>query len=226
MTRSRGDSRMAHTVFIGGSMLIALAAGALVGLPWQGILLIVAAAAVTGMVIAAMASSDERQDIRRWQEAAVAASAWASRNGGRCETDPNAFDDAGTTGEWTLPASPRFSGTILAVAHWHGFEVGIACYEQPYGEGATSRHTAFLIRLAQAHQHVRLTARSLRRRSAAGMAEAATARLAALPARPELVEIQDQELRIVYYGWPGSMDLEVRVDAGVEVARALHREEV
>lgn len=201
---------MARTVFIGGAMLVALLAGALVGLPWQAILLVVAAAAVTGLVITAMASSDERRDSLRWQEAAVSVSAWASRTGGRCETGQNAFDDASTTGEWTLPASPRFSGTILAVARRHGFEVGIACYEQPCGEGATSRHTAFLVRLPQAHQRVRLTKR----------------RSAALPGRPESVDVQDRELCIVYYGWPGSMDLDARLDAGVELARALDREEV
>lgn len=226
MTRSKGDTTNgvgASTAFVGGSMLVALVAGVFVGLPWQVTLLVVAVAAVTGMVIAAMAFSDQRRDTQRWQEAAVVVSAWASRNAGRCETSPHAFDGDGGTGEWTLPASPRFSGTILAVAHRHGFEVGVACYEQPYGEGATSRHTALLVRLAATHQRVRLTSRSSRRRSA-GVAEAATRMVAALPARPDSVEVQDQELRVVYYGWPGSADLDARVDASVEVARALQEE--
>jgi hypothetical protein len=229
MTRSRGDTTdgvVAYAVFVGGSMLVALVAGVFVGLPWQVTLLVVAAAAVTGVVIAAMASSDRRRDTQRWQDAAVAVSAWASRNACRCETSPQAFDSDGRTGEWTLPASPRFSGTILAVAHRHGFEVGVACYEQPDGEGATSRHTALLVRLAATHQRVRLTSRSWRRRSGAGMTEVANRMVAALPARPESVEIQDRELCVVYYGWPGSMDLDARVDASVEVARALREEKV
>jgi hypothetical protein len=42
----------------------------------------------------------------------------------------------------------------------------------------------------------------------------------------ESVEVQDRELRIVYYGWPRSAtDLAARADVGVEVARALHQEE-
>lgn len=219
-------SVVARTTFIGASMLIALVAGVLVGLPWQGILLVVAVSAMTAMVIAAMASSDERQDVRRWQDTAMAVSVWANRNAGRCDTSSDAFDGEGTTGEWTLPASPRFAGTILAVAHRNGFEVGIACYEQPYGEGATSRHTAILVRLTKAHHHVRLNTWRLRLRSTAGITEAVAAGVAALPARPESMEVQDRELRIVYYGWPRSAtDLAARADASVEVARALHQEE-
>jgi hypothetical protein len=217
----RTDSAVAGMVILGISAPMVVVAGLVMNFPWQAILLVVAATVISLALITAMASAEEQRDTHHWQEAVVAVSAWASRNAGRCETSPHAFPDH----EWTLPGSPRFLGTILAVGLRDGFEIGVACSEVSEGENGATRRTAFLVRLSREYPHVRLKPSRMRRAPVADLPEPAGRRLATLPPRAELVEIQSRELYIQYHGWPEFLDLDVRVDAGIEVARALHRED-
>jgi hypothetical protein len=218
----RTDNAVAGMVLMGSSVLVSIVASLVMSFPWQAILLVVAATVASVALIMAMTSADERRDTESWQEAVVAVSAWASRNAGRCETTRDAFADD----DLMLPRSPRFSGSILAAGHRHGFEVGVACSEESDVDGELGRRTAFFVRLSRECPHVRVEPGQLRRRPVADVPQPVAALLAALPARAELVETQDQELRIVYVGWPESIDLDVCVDASVEVARALRREDI
>lgn len=218
----RTDSAVAGMVLLGGSVAVTVVAGLVMSFPWQAILLVVAVTVISVVVNTAMASAHERRDTRYWQEAMVAVSAWANRNVGRSGTSPNAFPG---NEEWTLQDSPRFSGTILGIGRRDGFEIGIACTEVSEGEG-TTRHTAFLVRLPREHPHVRVKPPRPRRQPVADLPESAGRLLTALPSGAELVEIQGRELYIQYYGWPESLNLDVRADAAVEVARALHREDI
>lgn len=93
--------------------------------PWQVMLLLVAGLVVLGGLIAAMSLADVRRETDRRESSRVSLLAWAVLNGGRCETDLAAFTTDG--GGWELPASPLFCGTLLAVGHRDGVEVGIAC---------------------------------------------------------------------------------------------------
>jgi len=211
--RSGGtDNTAAGGLLVGGSALTVLIVGLLMGLTPFVLVPAVAASAAAGGVIAFMATAGQRRDMRRWQEAAVALSAWAGRHAGQSETNPAAF-----TGDWTLPASPRFVGSILAVGRPDGFEVGVSCYTQPDGEGF-GRHTTIFVRLRHEHPPVRARWRFRRR-----FAEPVAGKLAELAVCVELVEVEDRELRIFYSGWPEALELEACVDGAVEVARALDR---
>jgi hypothetical protein len=193
------------------SPVIVAICGWLFGFPLVVTLLGAVAAVVVGLVITAMTMSDERRDTARWQEAAVTVTAWATRNEGRGETSVAALAGDG----WTLPDSPRFAGEILAVARRDGFEVGIACHAEHDEEGGPTHHTAVLVRLSGAYPALRGTPRRVCRQ----LAEPVAGAVGAL--RAELVEIEDTELRVVFHGWPPALDLGVRVDAVIELARVL-----
>ena len=212
--REISDRASAGGLLVGGSALTVLIVGLLMHMSPAVLALAVAVAAAAGAAIALMAAGNQRRDTRLWQEATVAVAAWADSSGGRSTTGANTF-----TGEWTLPASPRFTGAILAVGRRDGFEVGVSCYTQPHGEGATGRHTTIFVRLHNPHAPVRARWRFRRR-----FAEPVAGRLADLAVGVELVEVEERELRIFYTGWPEALDLDACVDGAVEVARALDRD--
>jgi hypothetical protein len=206
------DNAAAGGLLVGGSALTVLVIGLLMGLAPFVLVPAVAASAAAGGLVAFMASAGQRRDMRRWQEAAVALSAWTARNAGQSAANPAAF-----TGEWTLPASPRFAGAILGVGRVEGYEVGVSCYTQPDGDGI-GRHTSILVRLRHEHPPVRA-----RWRFRGRFAEPVARKLAELAICVELVEVEHRELRIFHSGWPEALDLEACVDGAVEVARALDK---
>ncbi|MFL6125334.1 hypothetical protein [Actinophytocola sp.] len=201
-------------LLVGGCALTVLVVGLLTRMAPVILVSAVAVSAAAGGAIAFLAAGNRRRDTRLWQEAAVAVAVWAGHNDGRSGTDPAAFG-----GNWTLPASPRFTGAILAVGRRDGFEVGVSCSAEPHGEGATSRHTTMFVRLRHAHAPVQARWR-FRRRVAAPVAGTP----ADLAVGVALVAVEERELRILYTGWPVALDLDACVDGAVEVARALDRD--
>lgn len=207
------DNAAAGGLLAGGSALTVLVLGLLIGVAPPVLVPAVAVSAAAGGVIAFLSAAGQRRDARLWQAAAAAVSVWARHNGGQCVTGADVF-----TGEWTLPAGPRFTGSIRAVARRDGYEVGAACDLQDRGEGI-ARHTTIFVRLRNTHPPVRARWRFRRR-----FAEPVAGRLTGLAAGVELVEVEDRELRIVYHAWPEALDLDACVDGAVEVARALDRD--
>lgn len=205
--------RTVGLVIVVASPVVVVGCGLLFGWPLEVVVVGAGATIVVAVVLAAMTVSDERRDTLRWQEAAVVLADWAGRNGGRAGTDAAAPDGAG----WTLPASPGFTGELLAVGRRDGFEVGVACQAGYDLEAGAVRHTAVFVRLPDAHVAVSGTPRHLRRRLAGPVAGA----LAALPGAAERVEIAEHELRVVFFGWPPQLDLGVHVDAAVGIAKVL-----
>lgn len=175
-------------------------------IPWQVDLLFVASVVVVLGLVAAMTLGDGRREADRREISRVSLLAWAVLNGGRCETDLAAFT---TDGEgWELPASPLFCGTLLAVGHWDGVEVGIACSTDFCSEGGTTWHTAVLVRLCEERSPARLRPREIRRLG--------------LPQRVESVAMGGRELCVRYGGWPDDfVALNARVDATVRLASSL-----
>lgn len=209
--RAVTDNTIAAGLLAGGSALAVGVIGLLIRLPADVLVLAVAVSAAAGGLVALVTAAGGRRDTRLWQEAAVAVSAWAARNAGQSETSQAAF-----AAGWTLPASPRFAGTVLAVGRLDGFEVGVTCYTHSDDEGGPTRHTGVLVRLRNPHPPVCARWRFRRR-----FTEPVADRLADLTGRVELVEIEDRELRISYQGWPEAVDLDACVEGAVDVARAL-----
>jgi hypothetical protein len=201
---------MTGGVLVGGAALVVLVMGLLIRLPVNVLLVAVAVSTVAGGMVARRSAGGGRRDTLRWQEAAVVVSAWAARHAGQSETSRAAF-----AAGWTLTASPRFAGAVLAVGRLDGFEVGVTCYTRSEGHAGPTRHTGVLVRLRNPHPPVHA-----RRRCAEPVASR-LADLTDLAGRVELVEIEDRELRISYQGWPAAVDLDACVEGAVDVARAL-----
>lgn len=188
----------------GGGSALLLVGGLIWGFPWQVILLVVAFTVVLGVAISAMTLAEVRRDAERQARSRAMLTAWAGRNGGRCETDLAALTTDGE--QWKLPASPLFRGEVLAVVHRDGVEVGIACSIVDDGlEGGNSWYTAILVRLTEERPPTRLHRREIRRLD--------------LPPGVVSVETGRQELCVRYVGWPdASPVLDTRVDAAVRLA--------
>ncbi|MEV1067378.1 hypothetical protein [Streptomyces sp. NPDC050263] len=194
-------------VIAGGGSVFLLVCGLIWGFPWQAILLVAAVTVVLGVTLSAMTLAEVRRDAERKSRSRGLLTAWAGRNGGRCETDLDAFTADGE--EWKLPASPLFRGELLAVVHRDGVEVGIACSTVDEGlEGGNSWYTAILVRLSEKRPPARLHRRD------AGRLD--------LPQDVKSVETGRQELCVWYVGWPdASHVLDTRVDAAVRLAASL-----
>ncbi|MFJ6901899.1 hypothetical protein [Streptomyces hokutonensis] len=114
-----------------------------------------------------------------------------------------------TDGEgWELPASPHFRGTLLAVGHQGGVEVGITCSEGWDPEAETIWHMTALVRLGEERSPARLHSREMRRLG--------------LPQGVASVAMDGRELCVRYAGWPEDfVALNARVDAAVHLAVSL-----
>ncbi|WP_329374905.1 hypothetical protein [Streptomyces sp. NBC_01483] len=174
--------------------------------PWQVIVLLAAGMVVTGVLLAAMSLGDEQRDADRRESSRVSLLAWACLNGGRCETDSAAFT---TDGEgWELPASPLFRGTLLAVGHREGVEVGITCSMGWDPEAETIWHMTVLVRLCEERSPARLRRREIHRLG--------------LPQDVASVAMGGRELCVRYAGWPEDfVALNAQVDAAVRLAASL-----
>ncbi|MER5904907.1 hypothetical protein ABT150_33255 [Streptomyces mirabilis] len=174
--------------------------------PWQVVLLLVAGMVVLGGLIAAMSLADVRREADRRESSRVSLLAWAVLNEGRCETDLAAFT-ADREG-WELPASPLFCGTLLAVGHRDGVEVGIACSTDWDLEGGTIWRMTVLVRLSEERSPARLRRREIHRLG--------------LPQGVVSVSMGGRELCVRYQGWPDDfVALNARVDAAVHLAASL-----
>ncbi len=193
----------------------------LLGVPLPIVALAVVAGGVTGLVVANMASADERRETERIQTAAVTLADWAHRHGGRCETDPALLAD----GDWELPGTPWCHGAVIALGRRDGFEVAVTCFLETSSEGASSPHTGYLVRLPGDVPELRLTRARLRRIGRGSRREdlpgAVRERLAALPPDAESLDVVDRVLYLVRPRWPQFDTPDGHVDAAVAVAAAL-----
>ena len=193
----------------------------LLDLPLPIIVLGMIVAGVAGLVIANVTRADERRETDRVQMAAVTLADWAHRNDGHCETDIEALPADG----WELPAAPWFHGAVLAIGRRSGFEVGVTCFLEATTEGATSRHTGYLVRLPSEVPELRLSRGELRRIRRGsrrnGVPEPVRERLTAIPPDTESVDVVDRVLYLVRPRWPEFTAPDDHVDAAVAVASAL-----
>ncbi|MFJ3803265.1 hypothetical protein ACIPSJ_44185 [Streptomyces sp. NPDC090088] len=175
-------------------------------LPWQWMVPLPAGALVFGVLLAATSLGDEEREAERREGSRVCLLAWACLNGGRCETDPAAFT---TDGEgWELPASRLFRGTLLAVGHREGVEVGIACAMSEDPSAEYFWYMTVLVRLREEHSPARVHHRKTHRLG--------------LPSEVESVAMADRELCVRYAGWPTDfVALNRQVDAVVRLAASL-----
>lgn len=191
------------------------------GVPLPIVVLVMVVCGVAGLVIANSMRADERRETDRVQMAAVTLADWAHRNGGHCETDLAEIPADG----WRLPATPWFHGDVLAIGRRNGFEVGVTCFLEATTEGATGRHTGYLVHLPDGSPELRLTRAALRRirRGAGqdGLAATVHERLAEVPADTESLDVVDGVLYLVRPRWPEFTAPDEQVDAAVGVAAAL-----
>ena len=191
------------------------------GVPLPIVVLVMVVCGVAGLFIANSARADERRETDRIQMAAVTLADWAHRNDGHCETDLAELPADG----WELLATPWFHGAVLALARRDGFEVGVTCFLEADTEGSTGRHTGYLVRLPDGAPELRLPRAELRRirRGAGsdGLPDAVRARLAAVPADTESLDVIDGVLYLVRPRWPEFAAPDEQVDAVLGVAAAL-----
>ncbi|MGW2051048.1 hypothetical protein ACWCPF_38685 [Streptomyces sp. NPDC001858] len=194
-------------VLAGGGSAFLLVCGIIWGFPWQAIALVIAFMVVLGVALPASTLAQVRRDAARQASSRGTLTAWARRNGGRCESDVAAFSADGE--QWKLPASPLFQGELLAVLRRNDVEVGIACCIVDEGlEAGNSWYTAILVRLSEQRPPVRLHRREIRELD--------------LPEGVASVEMGRQELCVRYAGWPDRPQLlDARVDAAVRLAASL-----
>jgi hypothetical protein len=101
-----------------------------------------------------------------------------------------------------------FCGTLLAVGHRDGVEVGIACSTDWDLEGGTTWRMAVLVRLFEERSPARLRRREIHRLG--------------LPQGVASVAMGGRELCVRYQGWPDDfVALNARVDAAVRPAASL-----
>jgi hypothetical protein len=217
---SVGDVLMANLVSFLCALVPAVVLSVL-GVPLPIVVLVMVACGVVGLFIANSARADERRETDRVQMAAVTLAEWAHRNDGHCETDLAEIPGDG----WELPATPWFHGAVLALGRRDGFEVGVTCFLEASTEGATGRHTGYLVRLPGDTPELRLTRAALRRiRKGAGengLADEVRMRLAAVPADTESLDVVDRVLFLVRPNWPEFTAPDEQVDAAVSIAAAL-----
>lgn len=191
------------------------------GVPLPIVALVMVVCGVAGLLIANAARADERRETDRVQMAAVTLADWAHRNGGHCETDLARLPADG----WELPATPWFHGAVLALAHRDGFEVGVTCFLEASTEGATTRHTGYLVRLPARTPELRLTRAQLRRIRRGSHREpvpdVVQERLAAVAPDTESLDVVDGVLYLVRPRWPEFTAPDDQVAAAVGVATAL-----
>ncbi|MFF7470273.1 hypothetical protein [Streptomyces sp. NPDC008092] len=206
LTDDARDTLITGAVIGGGGAALLVGCGLFWGFPWQVLLLLVAVMAVLGGLIAAMSFADGRREAERRENSRVSLLAWVVVNGGRCETDLAAFTADGEG--WESPKSPLFRGTLLAVGHRDGVEVGISCATDFCSEGGTTWHTAVLVRLGEERSPARLGRREIHRLG--------------LPRRVTSVAMDGRELCVRYGGWPDDfVALNTQVDAAVRLAASL-----
>ncbi|MFD4502406.1 hypothetical protein [Streptomyces sp. NPDC058457] len=192
---------------VGGfTAVIFLVVGLFSPVPWQWKVPLPIAAFVIGFSLIATTLGDEEHAADRRENSRVILLAWASLNGGRCETDPAAFT---TDGEgWELPASPHFRGSLLAVGHRDGVEVGISCSTHRDPETGTDQPMTVLVRLTEERSPARVQYRKMHR---LGLGQHA-----------ESVAMGGRELWVKFEGWPSDfVELNAQVDAVVRLAASL-----
>ena len=205
------------------------------GVPLPIVVVVMVVCGVAGLLVANSAGTDERRETERVQKAAVTLADWAHRHGGHSETDPEALPADG----WELPESHWFHGAVLALGRVDGFEVAVTCFLEANTEGATTRHTGYLVRLPEAPDtrpdtgpdaapdttpELRLNRtelRRIRRGSGRDLPENVRERLAAVPADTESVDAVDGVLYLVRPRWPEFSAPDEQVAATVGVAAAL-----
>jgi hypothetical protein len=190
------------------------------GVPLPIVVVVMVACGVAGLLFANSRGTDERRETERVQKAAVTLADWAHRHGGHSETDPEALPVDG----WELPASPWFHGAVLALGRVDGFEVAVTCFLEANTEGATTRHTGYLVRVPDTAPELRLNRtelRRIRRGSSRDLPENVRERLAAVPADTESVDAVDGVLYLVRPRWPEFSAPDEQVAATVRVAAAL-----
>jgi hypothetical protein len=196
----------------------------LLGVPLPVTVLVMVVCGVVGLVVANSTRTDERRDTDKVQVAAVTLADWANRKEGSCETDADALPEDG----WELPSTSWFYGSVLAVGRQDGFEVGVTCFLEASTEGATTRHTGYLVRLPGEAPELRLNRAQLRRIRRGSAREPISApvrdRLAAVPADTESLDVVDRVLFLVRPDWPQFDPPDEHVGAAVAVAAALGAE--
>ncbi|MEU6194365.1 hypothetical protein [Streptomyces sp. NPDC047061] len=204
-----GDTRITLVtgVALGGfPTVLLLVCDLFLRLPWQLVLALAAGMFVFGFLLAVMPLGDDQRGADRRENSRVILLAWACLNGGRCETDPAAFTADGEG--WELPASPRFRGSLLAVGHRDGVEVGISCSTHRDPETGTDMPMTVLVRLSEERSPARVQYRKIYR---LGLGEHA-----------ESVAMGGRELWVKFEGWPSDfVELNAQVDAVVRVAASL-----
>jgi hypothetical protein len=192
------------------------------GVPLPIVVVVMVACGVAGLLIANSRGTDERRETERVQKAAVTLADWAHRHDGHSETDPEALPEDG----WELPTSHWFHGAVLALGRVDGFEVAVTCFLESSTEGATTRHTGYLVRVPDTAPELRLNRtelRRVRRGSGRDLPEHVRERLAAVPADTESVDAVDGVLYLVRPRWPEFSAPDEQVAATIAVAAALTR---
>jgi hypothetical protein len=193
----------------------------LLGVPLTVVVLVMIAFGVAGLVVANRLGADERRETDQIQMAAVTLADWAHRHDGHCETDLAELPADG----WDLLATPWFHGAVLALGRHDGFEVGVTCFLEADTEGATGRHTGYLVRVPDPGLELHLDRALLRRIRRGGlpedMPEPVRERLTKLPPDTESLDVVDGVLYLVRPRWPEFSAPDEEVAAAVGVAAAL-----
>nr|WSY54349.1 hypothetical protein OG999_32260 [Streptomyces sp. NBC_00886] len=200
------DTLLMGAAFGGFAAVLLLVVELFLRLPWQWIVPLPAGALVFSVLLAAMSLGDDEREADRRESSRVCLLAWACLNGGRCETDSSAFT---TDGEgWELPASRLFRGTLLAVGHREGVQVGIACAMSEDPKAESFWYMTVLVRLREEHSPAQVQYRKIHRLG--------------LPPDVESVAMAGRELCVRYAGWPEDfVALNRQVDAVVRLAASL-----
>ncbi|MFJ4467691.1 hypothetical protein ACIP2X_09495 [Streptomyces sp. NPDC089424] len=200
------EVRRAGVLLAAVSAAVLVVAGLFFGFPWQVSLLLVVVSAVTAVVITWMTLGQVRRSAQRKAQTQSILSAWADLNEGRFGTASAAF--TGGTPRWELPASPRFSGELLAVGRRDGVEVGVVCSMEDRGEAGVALTTVMVL---------------LPEEGPPARPHRGKARELGLPYGVDAVETSGHELRVRYEGWPESAPvLRTMVDAAVRLATDPH----
>ncbi|WP_217552299.1 hypothetical protein [Streptomyces sp. GbtcB6] len=205
LTRDTRDTLLMGAAIGGFTAVLLLVVELFLRWPWQWMVPLPATGFVFGVLLAAMSLGDEERAADRRENSRVILLAWACLNGGRCETDPAAFT---TDGEgWELPASPLFRGSLLAVGHRDGVEVGISCSAHRDPEADSNQPMTILVRLSEERSPARVHHRKLHRLGLGDVASAA---------------MGGRELWVKYDGWPHDFgELNAQVDAAVRLASSV-----
>ncbi|GGN06989.1 hypothetical protein [Streptomyces fuscichromogenes] len=203
LTRDTRDTLLMGAAAGGFPAVLLLVTELFVRMPWQWKVPLPAAAFVFGLLFAAMSMGDEERAADRRENSRVILLAWACLNGGRCATDRAAFTADGEG--WELPASPHFRGSLLAVGHRDGVEVGISCSTHRDPETGSDQPMTVLVRLSEERSPARVHHRKIHRLG--------------LGQHVESVAMDGRELWVRFEGWPSDFtELNAQVDAAVRLA--------